>query len=71
MARLNENKSIMTQSTYQSVVLAKRPKALIVPGETFELKENKMLSERDLKDGEVLVESLYLSLDPGMSAVPF
>jgi len=30
-----------------------------------------MISERDLKDGEVLVESLYLSLDPGMSAVPF
>ncbi len=71
MARPNQNKSIMTQSTYQSVVLAKRPKALIVPGETFELKENKMISERDLKDGEVLVESLYLSLDPGMSAVPF
>ncbi len=41
-----------------------------MPGETFELKENKMISERDLKDGEVLVESLYLSLDPGMLAVP-
>jgi NADPH-dependent curcumin reductase CurA len=56
----------MAQSTYTSVVLAQRPKALIVPGETFTLKENPILSEKDLKDGEVLVESLYLSLDPAM-----
>jgi NADPH-dependent curcumin reductase CurA len=59
-------KNIMAQSTYTSVVLAQRPKALIVPGETFALKENPILSEKDLKGGEVLVESLYLSLDPAM-----
>ena len=56
----------MANSTYQSVVLAKRPKALIVPGETFTLKTNEMPSEGDLKDDQVLVETLYLSLDPAM-----
>jgi NADPH-dependent curcumin reductase CurA len=59
-------KNIMSQSTYQTVVLAQRPKATIVPGETFAVKENPMISESDLKDGEVLVEVLYLSLDPAM-----
>jgi NADPH-dependent curcumin reductase CurA len=59
-------KNIMAQSAYQSVVLAQRPKALIVPGETFTTKENPMLSEKDLKDGQVLIETLYLSLDPAM-----
>jgi NADPH-dependent curcumin reductase CurA len=56
----------MSQSTYQSVVLAQRPKSLIVPGETFTLKTNPMVSEKDLKDDQLLVESLYLSLDPAM-----
>lgn len=56
----------MGQSTYQSVVLAQRPKSLIVPGETFTLKENPLLTAEDLKNGEVLVETLYLSLDPAM-----
>lgn len=58
--------NIMSQSTYQSVVLAKRPKALIVPGETFTVKENKMVQEGDLKEGQVLLEVNYLSLDPAM-----
>ena len=48
----------MSQSTYQSVVLAQRPKSLIVPGETLALKENPMLSEKDLKDEEVLVDGI-------------
>ena len=56
----------MSQSTYQSVVLAQRPKANIIPGETFTLKTNPILTAKDLKDGEVLVEVLYLSLDPAM-----
>lgn len=56
----------MAQSTYNSIVLAQRPKELIVPGETFNVKENPILKESDLKDGEVLVETLYLSLDPAM-----
>ncbi|KAF1964614.1 NAD(P)-binding protein [Bimuria novae-zelandiae CBS 107.79] len=56
----------MSQSTYKSVVLAKRPKSVIVPGETFTLKENPIITEADLEDGHVLVQTLYLSLDPGM-----
>ena len=56
----------MGQSTYQSVVLAKRPTSLIVPGETFTVKEHQIVKAEDLKDGEVLVETLYLSLDPAM-----
>jgi NADPH-dependent curcumin reductase CurA len=59
-------RNIMAQSTYQSIVLAQRPKAQIVPGETFTVKENLMITENDLKDGQVLVESMYLSLDPAM-----
>ncbi|KAL2063963.1 hypothetical protein VTL71DRAFT_4457 [Oculimacula yallundae] len=58
--------NIMAQSTYTSVVLAQRPKSLIVPGETFSIKENPMVSEKDLKDGEIIVQTLYLSLDPAM-----
>jgi NADPH-dependent curcumin reductase CurA len=59
-------KTIMAQSTYQTVALAQRPKAAIIPGETFSVKENPMISESDLKDGQILVEVLYLSLDPAM-----
>jgi NADPH-dependent curcumin reductase CurA len=59
-------KNIMDQSTYQSVVLTQRPKSLIVPGETFTLKTNPMVSGAYLKDDQVLVETLYLSLDPAM-----
>jgi len=53
-------------STYTAVHLAKRPKASIVPGETFELKQHPVPKDSDLKDGEVLFKSLYLSLDPAM-----
>ncbi|CZT13662.1 probable zinc-binding alcohol dehydrogenase domain-containing protein 1 [Rhynchosporium graminicola] len=56
----------MSQSTYTSVVLASRPKALIVPGETFNIKENPMVSEKDLQDGQIMIQTLYLSLDPAM-----
>jgi NADPH-dependent curcumin reductase CurA len=59
-------RNIMSQSTYKSVVLAQRPKSVIVPGETFTLKENPMITEADLKDGQVLLETLYLSLEPAM-----
>jgi len=54
-------------STYQTVTLAKRPKDNIVPGETFKLnKNNKAPVAADLKDGEVIFESNYLSVDPAM-----
>jgi len=56
----------MPSDKYQSVVLAQRPKDQIVIGETFALKGNTAPSEADLKDGEVLLETLYLSLDPAM-----
>merc|ERR1712144_12462 len=58
--------NIMSQSTYTSVVLAQRPKALIVPGETFSVRSNAAPKESDLKDGQVIFRSLYLSLDPAM-----
>lgn len=52
---------------YKSVVLAKRPKDNIIPGETFTLvSDNPVPSTDDLKDGEVLFESNYLSIDPAM-----
>lgn len=53
-------------SQYQSVHLAARPKSEIVPGETFEVRSNAAPKESDLKDGQVIFRSLYLSLDPAM-----
>jgi|HubBroStandDraft_4_1064222.scaffolds.fasta_scaffold1383673_2 NADPH-dependent curcumin reductase CurA len=53
-------------ATYNTVVLAKRPTGDIKVGETFKLKPEKRVEESDLKDGQVLVETWYLSLDPAM-----
>ena len=53
-------------ATYQSVVLASRPKAEIELGKTFTLKKQPVPKEQDLNDGSVIVEILYLSLDPAM-----
>ncbi|KAF2665739.1 NADP-dependent leukotriene B4 12-hydroxydehydrogenase [Microthyrium microscopicum] len=53
-------------STYTAVHLAERPKAEILPGQTFTLKKHASPKESDLKDGEVIFQSLYLSLDPAM-----
>ncbi|KAK5552747.1 hypothetical protein LTR46_009162 [Exophiala xenobiotica] len=54
-------------STYRSVVLAKRPKDNIVCGETFRVvSDNQAPSPADLKDGEVLFQPNYLSIDPAM-----
>lgn len=53
-------------STYTAVVLAKRPKGAIVPDETFALKQLPVPKESELKEGEVVFQSLYLSLDPAM-----
>lgn len=49
-----------------SVVLAERPKGPIVPGKTFHHKFVPAPQASDLKDGEILLETLYLSLDPAM-----
>ena len=53
-------------STYKSVVLANRPKASIVLGETFRVESKRSPTEADLKDGQVIFKTLYLSLDPAM-----
>ncbi|KAI4232822.1 MAG: hypothetical protein LQ352_008299, partial [Teloschistes flavicans] len=58
----------MSPATYTSIHLAKRPKDVIVPGETFTSKTNDVLEESDLKPGEVIFQNLYLSLDPAMRA---
>ena len=53
--------------THKSVVLAKRPKDNVVPGETFRLvSDTPTPSGDDLKDGEVLFETNYMSIDPAM-----
>lgn len=49
-----------------SIVLAERPTAEIIPGTTFTQKTSSAPTSADLKDGEILVEALYLSLDPAM-----
>ena len=52
--------------SYESVILAKRPKADIIVGETFKIVSKPLPDPEDLKDGELLIEVLYLSLDPAM-----
>ncbi|KAI1363607.1 hypothetical protein F5Y08DRAFT_340432 [Xylaria arbuscula] len=47
-------------------VLAQRPKAHVVPGETFRLEKEPAPTADELKDGQILLETLYLSLDPAM-----
>ena len=53
-------------ATTQSVVLAERPKGDVQPGKTFKMQTQTKLSRDDLKDGQALVEIIYLSLDPAM-----
>ncbi|KAF2682408.1 NADP-dependent leukotriene B4 12-hydroxydehydrogenase [Lentithecium fluviatile CBS 122367] len=53
-------------ATYTSIHLAERPTSLIVPGKTFTTKTQPLPSASSLKDGEVLFQTLYLSLDPAM-----
>jgi len=50
----------------RSIVLAERPTKDIVPGTTFAEKSEPAPAAADLKDGQVLVEVLYLSMDPAM-----
>lgn len=49
-----------------SVVLAERPTGAIIPGQTFHQKTTPIPSPADLQDGQILVETVYLSLDPAM-----
>lgn len=48
------------------IILAERPQGDIVPGKTFNQKTVPAPTAEELKDGQVLVENLYLSLDPAM-----
>ncbi|KAI8628131.1 hypothetical protein F5Y19DRAFT_476930 [Xylariaceae sp. FL1651] len=50
----------------KTFVLAERPKTEIIPGQTFKLEKGPAPTDDQLKDGEILVEALYLSLDPAM-----
>ncbi|KAH7068497.1 hypothetical protein FB567DRAFT_541187 [Paraphoma chrysanthemicola] len=52
--------------SYTSIHLAERPQANIIAGKTFTPKEHTVPTAADLKDGEVLFQTLYLSLDPAM-----
>jgi NADPH-dependent curcumin reductase CurA len=46
--------------------LAERPTENIIPGRTFRIDTTLAPTADDLKDGQILVEVLYLSLDPAM-----
>lgn len=50
----------------QTVTLAERPKGDVEIGKTFKLEKGPAPTADQLKDGEILVEALYLSLDPAM-----
>ncbi|KAH8816910.1 hypothetical protein F5884DRAFT_853340 [Xylogone sp. PMI_703] len=56
----------MTRTTFQTLNLAKHPKTNIVVGETFKLTTHPILTDDDLKDNQVLLEILYISIDPAM-----
>ncbi|OTA55879.1 NAD(P)-binding protein [Hypoxylon sp. EC38] len=46
--------------------LAERPQGLIMPGRTFNLVETDMPTADELKDGQALVETIWLSPGPSM-----
>ncbi|PHH72035.1 hypothetical protein CDD82_6200 [Ophiocordyceps australis] len=54
----------MAQNT--EVVLRERPTAEFVVGKTFEYTKSPMPQPAHVKDGQILIEALYLSLDPAM-----
>jgi NADPH-dependent curcumin reductase CurA len=51
---------------YTAIHLAKRPKASIIPEETFEFRKHPMPKESDLQDEEVIFQSLYTGIEPAM-----
>ncbi|KAF2252961.1 NAD(P)-binding protein [Trematosphaeria pertusa] len=52
--------------SYTSVQLAERPSDRIIPGKTFTTKQQPVPDPSSLKHGQVLLQTLYLSLDPAM-----
>ncbi|KAL2163529.1 hypothetical protein VTH06DRAFT_5587 [Thermothelomyces fergusii] len=55
----------MTRQSLQ-LELAERPKGAIVPGRTFRQRRVAAPTEADVREGQLLVECLYLSFDPAM-----
>ena len=56
-------------STNKAIVLRQRPKGDVDPSfgsptSTFELKETPIPTERDLKDGEVVIRVEYAGIEP-------
>lgn len=49
-----------------SIIFSERPTGDIVPGKTFTQERKPAPTEADLKDGEILVRNMYLSIDPAM-----
>ncbi|CAA9964595.1 hypothetical protein PTNB73_05783 [Pyrenophora teres f. teres] len=52
--------------SFTSIHLAERPTDAVIAGKTFTSKQQEIPSASALKDGEVLFQTLYLSLDPAM-----
>lgn len=52
--------------SYTSIHLAERPTDAVVAGKTFQSRQSQIPPASSLKDGEVLFQTLYLSLDPAM-----
>ncbi|KGO74562.1 Alcohol dehydrogenase, C-terminal [Penicillium italicum] len=53
-------------SEHIAIHLHQRPETFIVPGETFAVQKHTTPTSAELQDGDVVFESLYLSLDPAM-----
>ncbi|KAK7923458.1 zinc-binding dehydrogenase [Apiospora marii] len=56
----------MAAREIQTFVLAERPTGNVEVGKTFRMEKGPAPTADQLKDGEILVEALYLSLDPAM-----
>lgn len=56
----------MASGTSTSYVLTERPRGKIVPGRTFVKHTDPTPKAEELQDGQILFETLYISLDPGM-----
>ena len=54
--------------TYKQLTLAKRPEGPI-ESDTFKLETHEIPKASDLKDNEVLIKVLHLSVDPGASSL--
>lgn len=54
----------MASRTATRYTLAERPEGDIIPGKTFRKEKCAAPTADELKEGQILVESLYFSLDP-------